>query len=89
MISSGSVGQFARVRLYQSNYTSYFKIVVSQLQIMMSIRMFSFSFQIFIPKKVCDCQAGLQCLFGDFVPRVHVFHRAACDAKVRSPKFPL
>lgn len=41
-------------------------------------------FQIFVPQKVCDCQVGLQCLFSDSFPRVYVFHRAACNAKVRT-----
>ena len=41
-------------------------------------------FQIFIPQKVCDCQVALQCLFSDSFPRVYVFHRAACNAKVRT-----
>ena len=41
-------------------------------------------FQIFVPQKVCYCQVGLQCLFSDPFPRVYVFHRAACNAKVRT-----
>ena len=42
-----------------------------------------FSFQILIPKKVCDCKAGLQCLSGNPVSHIYVFHRPTRNSKVR------
>ena len=58
-------------------YTSLTLLLLARL-----LTYFYFSIQIFVSKKVCDCKAGLQCLFGDFIPLVYVFHRAACYAKV-------